>query len=197
MAQLGDRAAITGQGHGPAMHDAIKKPALYRVVIARPHDVGGPEAGEGDALAAQPGFGFGLASVAAGGINGAVFIEGPKLAVGIDAGRAHIHKAMGRRPGALDHSAGILKAAARAIDDHIKTATHQRLQPPSSAAVADQVLHPCRRWLVATGKQGEGMAFSLQPLHQRFAHEAGAAHHQDVHAAAHGAAKLGAIQTPG
>ena len=41
------------------------------------------------------------------------------------------------------------------------------------------------------------MAFSLQPLHQRFAHEAGAAHHQDVHAAAHGAAKLGAIQTPG
>ena len=84
--QLGDRAAIPWQGHGPAMHDAVEEPALHGVVVARTHDVSGPEAGEGDALAAQPVLGFGLAGVAAGRIGGAVLIEGPELAVGVDAG---------------------------------------------------------------------------------------------------------------
>ena len=84
--------------------------------------------------------------------------------------------------GALDHGAGVVERAAGAVDDHVEAATIELLQTLRGAAIADQVRHPCRHWLVAPSEQGEGMPRSLQALHQRFAHEACAAHHQDVHA---------------
>jgi hypothetical protein len=84
--------------------------------------------------------------------------------------------------GALDHGAGVVERAAGAIHDHIETTTIELLQPFGRGAVAHQVLHTLRRRLVAAREQGEGMAGRLQALHQGFAHEARAAHHQDVHA---------------
>ena len=86
MAQLGDRGAIAGQGHRPAMDDAIKEPALHRVVVAGANDVSGPETGEGDGFGPQPGLRFRLTGVAAGRIDRGVLIQGPELAIGIHAG---------------------------------------------------------------------------------------------------------------
>jgi len=85
------------------------------------------------------------------------------------------------RPGALDHGTRILEVAAGAVDDHRKAAALQGGQPLSRAAIAQQVLHPIRHGPGAAGEQGELVARAQQPLHQRPAHEAGAAHHQDVH----------------
>ena len=198
MTQLGDGAAIARQRHGPAMHHPIEEPALDRVVVAGAHDVGGSEAGECNALATQPGLGFGLAGVATGGIQRAVLIQRPEFAVGIDASGADIHEAMAGRPGALDHGAGIGLAAPGAVDDHIEATPLQLLQTLGAAAIPLQVFHTGRHGIATAAEQGERMAGGLQPLHQWSADEASAAHHQDFHAITRcRAPKPAAIQAPG
>ena len=83
--------------------------------------------------------------------------------------------------GAGDHGAGILQAATRTVHDHIKTAPLQLGQGRRIGAIPHQVLQPGRHRLAAPGEQGEAMAAGLQLRHQRFAHKARAAHHQNVH----------------
>ena len=104
---------------------------------------------------------------------------------------------MARSPGARDHGAGILLGPAGAVDDHIETTPLQELQTLRGAAVAHQVLQPGGHGLLAAGEQGQGMAGVLQQPQLRLAHEAGTAHHQDVHAETRGRdVKPAAIQTP-
>jgi hypothetical protein len=61
--------------------------------------------------------------VAASGIGGTVFVEGPEVAVRIDASRTHIQKPVGWGARALKNGLGIDKVAAGSVGDHVKTAT--------------------------------------------------------------------------
>ena len=144
MAQLGDRGAITGQGYRPAVDDAIKEPALHRVVVAGADDVGGPEAGEGDRFGPQPGLRFRLTGMAAGRIDRGLLIQGPELAVGIHPRRTHIDEAMARGTGLLDHGPAVVQAAAGAVDDDVEAPARQQAQALGRGAIALDVVHPLR-----------------------------------------------------
>ena len=154
MAQLGDRAAISGQGDGATVHDPVEEPALDGVVVAGANDVGRAEAGEGDFFRRQPGLGVELAAVATLGIGRGGFTQRPHLAVGVDTGGAHVDEAMAGSPGHLDHGAAVGNRAPRAVDDHIKLTTRQSREPLGRAAVTTEVLNAGWNRVFAAGEQG-------------------------------------------
>ena len=89
---------------------------------------------------------------------------------------------MAGRPGVLDHPTGVGALPAGAIHDHLKPATLQLGQGRVVVAIAHQRLDVGGQGVLAPGEEGEVMAGRQQVRHQRPAHEAGAAHHQNLHA---------------
>ena len=118
--------------------------------------------------------------MAAGGVRRRLLIEGPEVAVGVDAGGADVDEPGPWGTGALDHGPGILESAPGAVDDHIEAAPLQPVQVRGLAAIPLQVLHTGWQRLPAAGEQGQLVAGRQQLGHQGPTDEAGSPHHQDL-----------------